>query len=737
MTSEHHDVLAGPAGGGTQRREEQGTGRVADPVITPGRGSRRSEPLARWWLGVIAYLAVGLLWILVTDRWMFARAEELAWWSTAKGVLYVLLTAGVLGAVLARFRRRIVATEAALSAREAELALLGTHVDDLLYRVELGPPPRLAVVGEVAERLLGHTAASLCADPDLGLSLLHPDDRARLRSDPAAIPVSRRLRWQHRDGRSRWFDHHLGLQHRDGRPAGLIGVARDVTGEVLSVGLRDALDRLRAEVLVEHLGFAVGLDRLTGRLAELWEAVEVTIAFDPTPPLCRGHHVVAADAGPRDPVASEAADADPGSELVHEFGGLAVTVRPSTRTPSVEQVAAALARLAVEVTAIHEAEHRDLELQRLRQALEATASAVLLTDDQGLIEWVNAAFTTITGYRPEEAIGRTPRILRSGQQDPAYYAVMWRTIRSGRPFADQLVDRRRDGGHYTAAVTIDPVFDRDGRITGFVGVQKDVTAEEALRTRMHQREVEALATARNIEQDRSLLVQTISHELRTPLTVVLGVAETLQRSELPPVEREPLMAALRRAIDQVLGRLEVLLAATDGVEGPPAATTTDALLDAALARTGRHAERGRVVVLGSGSWFGQVALATAMLRPLLDNALEYSPADTEVEVTVDRTAEGLQLVIRDRGPGIDPSFLHRVEQPFAQQDGSRTREHGGMGLGLYAARRAAQRLHATMELRSGDDGTVVSVTLPDDTGVLGLDRSSSVASPPAASEEVR
>jgi PAS domain S-box-containing protein len=118
-------------------------------------------------------------------------------------------------------------------------------------------------------------------------------------------------------------------------------------------------------------------------------------------------------------------------------------------------------------------------------ALETTADAMLITDSEGVIIWVNGAFTTATGYTPEEVIGQTPRILKSGLQDESFYRQFWETIRAGHTFRGEFINRRKDGTIYFDEHTVTPVCTKDGTVTHFVGVMHDVTerkrSEEQLR----------------------------------------------------------------------------------------------------------------------------------------------------------------------------------------------------------------------------------------------------------------
>ncbi len=111
-------------------------------------------------------------------------------------------------------------------------------------------------------------------------------------------------------------------------------------------------------------------------------------------------------------------------------------------------------------------------------ALEATANGVVITDREGRIEWVNPAFTTMTGYAFAEVVSRSPQLLKSGQHGPSFYLDLWATILSGRVWHGEMVNRRKDGTLYTEEMTITPVRNAEGVIEHFVAVKRDVSERE-------------------------------------------------------------------------------------------------------------------------------------------------------------------------------------------------------------------------------------------------------------------
>jgi PAS domain S-box-containing protein len=121
-------------------------------------------------------------------------------------------------------------------------------------------------------------------------------------------------------------------------------------------------------------------------------------------------------------------------------------------------------------------EQAEAQLRLQVAALSAAANAIAITDRSGLIEWVNPAFSELTGYTSAEAVGKNPRdLVKSDQHDPAFYKNLWDTILSGRVWRGEMVNRRKDDSLYTEEQTITPVLDLQGEISHFIAIKQDIT----------------------------------------------------------------------------------------------------------------------------------------------------------------------------------------------------------------------------------------------------------------------
>ena len=164
------------------------------------------------------------------------------------------------------------------------------------------------------------------------------------------------------------------------------------------------------------------------------------------------------------------------------------------------------------------------ERTRLIAAIEQAGEAIVITDAEGIIQFVNPAFERMTGYSAEESIGRNPRILKSDDQDELFYRNLWTTISSGKTWSGRMVNKRKDGTLYTEETTISPVHDVSNQIVNYVAVDRDLTEHLRLSAQFHQaQKMEAVG----------LLAGGVAHDYNNMLTVIIGYAELALRKVDP------------------------------------------------------------------------------------------------------------------------------------------------------------------------------------------------------------
>ncbi len=172
--------------------------------------------------------------------------------------------------------------------------------------------------------------------------------------------------------------------------------------------------------------------------------------------------------------------------------------------------------IRTDITEIKKAED---QLRIQSAALKMAANGIVITNQHGTIEWVNDAFTLLTGYARDEVIGQKPSVLKSERQAPEFYQQMWHTVLSGHVWHGELVNRRKDGSLYTEEQTISPVYDLQGEISHFIAIKQDITerrqTEDALR---RSQKMEAIGQ----------LSGGIAHDFNNQLGVIIGYLDFLQ-----------------------------------------------------------------------------------------------------------------------------------------------------------------------------------------------------------------
>lgn len=314
-------------------------------------------------------------------------------------------------------------------------------------------------------------------------------------------------------------------------------------------------------------------------------------------------------------------------------------------------------------------------------ALDAAADAVVITDRNGVIQWCNPAFATLTGYTREEALGSSPRLLlRSGAQDSAFYEEMWRTLLRGEVWRGELVNRRKDESRYVEQQTITPVCDPYGVVTHFIAIKRDVTAQRRLESQFHQsQKMESVGR----------LAGSVAHDFNNLLTVINSSIDLAQstlpedhaaRSDLQEAERAgaravvltrqllgfsrhqpPQVAAvdLREVLHGILPMLERLIGESIEIETRFAEALLPVLID-----------RGQMeqVVMNLAINGRDAMPAGGVLTMALTNTHGPSGPDEP----------WVEFSVRDTGMGMDAETQAHLFEPFFT-----TKEPGkGTGLGL-------------------------------------------------------
>ncbi len=195
-----------------------------------------------------------------------------------------------------------------------------------------------------------------------------------------------------------------------------------------------------------------------------------------------------------------------------------------------------------------ELREKDQQIRNLYRVLEQSPATIVITDVDGVIEYVNPKFSQITGYSPEEAIGQNPRVLKSDEMPKESYIELWQTISSGKEWRGEFHNKRKDGTFYWEFASISPLCATDGTITGYLAVKEDITERknieaELARTRRelqekHDELEKAYSELKNaqlqiFQQEKMAsigqLAAGVAHEINNPMGFISSNLSTLNR----------------------------------------------------------------------------------------------------------------------------------------------------------------------------------------------------------------
>lgn len=304
------------------------------------------------------------------------------------------------------------------------------------------------------------------------------------------------------------------------------------------------------------------------------------------------------------------------------------------------------------------------QLRIFQQAVEHGGHCVYLTAPSGTIEYVNPKFEHQTGYTQKEALGRTPRILKSGEHDEEFYGEMWETILSGDVWQSELVNERKDGTRHYVDQTIAPVMDGQDEVEHFVAINRDITEQKKQKAKL-ERQNERLDEFASV----------VSHDLRNPLNVAIGRID-LARNDCESEHLDVAEGALNRMerlIDDVLAlaRQGETISNVESVSLQTVSEDAWAQIDSvnadlsAQTKQSINADRSRLQQL---------------LENLFRNAIEHG--GTNITIKVGKCDDG--FYVDDTGEGIPAEAR---EELF--ESGYTTAEDG-TGLGLAIVQRIVE-----------------------------------------------
>jgi PAS domain S-box-containing protein len=360
-----------------------------------------------------------------------------------------------------------------------------------------------------------------------------------------------------------------------------------------------------------------------------------------------------------------------------------------------------------------------------RRIVETAQEGIWSIDAEGRTTYANPRMAEMLGYTVQEMIGMNAFDFTPPEElDRA--REQWGQRTQGFSGRVEFVFLRKDGSPLWAQCTATPVLDAEGRFAGAFAMVTDMTDRkraEDEREQLLAREQAARAEAEAANRTKDEFLATVSHELRTPLNAMLGWVHLLRSGSLDAKMTERAVETIERNIQAQAQIIDDILDVSRIVRGSLTLSVRTVDLAAVLhhvveslgpAAQAKGIELHTVLEAADSHVAGDPDRLQQVAWNLLSNAIKFTARGGEVTARLSREDDGLRLEVTDTGEGITPEFLPYVFERFRQANGSTTRVHGGLGLGLAIVRHLVELHGGTVEAESAGQGrgSRFTVTLP-------------------------
>ena len=349
------------------------------------------------------------------------------------------------------------------------------------------------------------------------------------------------------------------------------------------------------------------------------------------------------------------------------------------------------------------------EKNKLSMALDQSQSAVMITDLDANIEYVNQAFINTTGYSREEIIGQKPSLFKSNKTPKATYDAMWAALLQGKAWQGEVINLNKQGKEFIELTLISPIRQSDGSISHYLGVKDDITDRKQNEALL----VAAKERAEHLAKTKSQFLANMSHEIRTPMNAIIGFSE-LALLKYMPADIYDYLKNINTASNHLLLILNDILdlskleAGQMGLNLSPfsvkdlQSTLQNLLINAAQSK-------GLILNIDLASnvpehLIGDSIRLRQVLTNLLGNAIKFTQQGT---VTLNITLQQLDdqqarllFTVTDTGIGISQEQQHKLFQPFSQVDDGYARNYEGTGLGLVISQDLVQLMDSLITVNS-------------------------------------
>jgi PAS domain S-box-containing protein len=359
------------------------------------------------------------------------------------------------------------------------------------------------------------------------------------------------------------------------------------------------------------------------------------------------------------------------------------------------------------------------EIRLLGRAIEQSPAGIVITDADGLIEYVNPKFSDITGFETKELIGQNMKILQSGENDPAVYADMWSTIKKGVQWNGDILNRKKDGTPYWESVSISPILKEDGQIGHFVAVREDITEKKGMIAAL----VKSKEKAEESDRLKTAFLTNMSHEIRTPLNGILGFASLLTEGNKTNEEVKHhsnlILKSGKRLLELINNIIHISKIEAGAEEFLELPFSPAMLVQEANEQFLALAKNKKITLISSVpddlrnlKIKSDLSKLHQVFANLISNAIKFTDKGT-VETGFYLDEQFIRFFVKDSGKGIPEEHHKKIFERFYQVDNSYSRGHEGAGLGLSLCKSIIEKLGGEIFVESEiGKGSMFTFTLP-------------------------
>lgn len=364
------------------------------------------------------------------------------------------------------------------------------------------------------------------------------------------------------------------------------------------------------------------------------------------------------------------------------------------------------------VNDITENKTTEAELMKFKKAVEQTAASVLITDKNAIIEYVNPAFSKITGYSFAEAVGKNPRFLKPKDRPHEVIEDFWKTLKNKKVWKGELENKKKNNEHYWERILAAPIINENNEVTNYIAVKYDITDEIK-----NKRRLEEL----NATKDKFFSI--IAHDLKNPFSTILSYTELLQKkhTEITPEQLESwsnkLYSSSLFAYNLLVNLLEWSRSQMHHIPFEPNDYFLKGIVIETITSMLEVAKKKQIQLkenIQDEIWvYADENMLRTILRNLISNALKFSNKGDIV--TVDATVENdkITIAVKDTGIGMRQDTIDKLFRSDIHFTTPGTRNEPGTGLGLILCKEFVDKHNGKIQVESTfNKGSIFRFVMP-------------------------